>query len=271
VKQRNRGVEEVFSEMIDDALKQAPLTFMKKIPGFILSAENYTFLRSNECYETPLYYNPRLVQQCEKLALEIASSDCKTSTLELDTGTEHNTTNDLAVKAYNFSVSSFVLFVRDGVDKEEQQKKVHNLLHMMALPPHPSSILFTVMHKSIVKMINRMEEVLEHMKMLEEAERVVENLDDDELSEKDGVSDYEEGGDDALDLVGSKMYKKAKYDVKLLLQEMIEHFFVGTEDAVRRVEPLVQEMIQSSMAKEDAESTAWINFWHQRLLHALGQ
>ncbi|KAH6555478.1 hypothetical protein KP509_1Z251200 [Ceratopteris richardii] len=164
IRERSRGLEEIFDEILDKSVKQAHISF-RKAPDFIASEQFFDFLRSNfECSkQTPLYYNPQLFLQFHDIAAEVQKRSEATSPESSLSDDENSVSSSPPV--WDMSVVTLMENL-DIVDSDESWKlnmkqKVSTLQFLASIPSHPTAVLCTVMYKALLNIVSQIEVIME--------------------------------------------------------------------------------------------------------------
>ncbi|MCO5582955.1 hypothetical protein L7F22_036858 [Adiantum nelumboides] len=174
IRQRTRGLGEIFSEIIENAIKQVQVNF-KKAPDFVSSGEFFDFMRCNiACSDqTPLYYSPQVSLQFQNIAFEMHEKEQGSLPVDAFNGDEIEA-NPLSI--WDSPVSNFMTRL-DMMEIDENWKKIMKqkasaLNLSAAIPAHPTAILNTAMYKTLVKIATQVEEILEERDNQNEMEQL---------------------------------------------------------------------------------------------------
>ncbi|KAI5076394.1 hypothetical protein GOP47_0008459 [Adiantum capillus-veneris] len=142
IRQRTRGLEEIFCEIIENATKQVQVEF-KKAPDFVSSEQFFDFMR--ELGSSPVD------------SFNADESEVK------------------ALCTWDSSVSNLMTRL-DMVETDENwkgimQRKASSLHLVAAIPAHPTAILNTAMYKTLMKIASQIEEIMEERESQNEVEQ----------------------------------------------------------------------------------------------------
>eukprot|EP01018_Ginkgo_biloba_P008577 Gb_26461 [translate_table: standard] len=171
----SRAINETVDRLLDLATRKSQWG-SKDGPDFIYSKEAFHFMKENVRFEPPLYFHPDVQAQFEELVSSIQ---------------EVMAPQDEII-TFNGSLSSIMTCINNIEDKDH-----HERLHMMAtycmksaaIPPHPSSLLFLTMYRTLFNMTDVMVEVAENVSL------VLQKLSEPTETDNSEGSDYSDDSD----------------------------------------------------------------------------